>query len=93
VLPELGPTARHPLQLYAATFDLVLAGLLTRAAGRPGTLAAGAAVGFGAGRLVLEQLRDPAAMDPPLAGLWTAPTGAALALSVGMIALVRLRRR
>ena len=83
IVPELGPPARHPLQLYAAAFDLLLATMVARAGRPPGTRAARAAIGFGAGRLLLEQLRDPAAMDPPLAGVWTAPAGAVLSARRG----------
>jgi prolipoprotein diacylglyceryltransferase len=93
VSPEVDTLARHPLPLYAGVFDLVLAAALVRTAGPPGTLAARAAVGFGAGRLALESLRDPAAADRLLAGLGTAQAGALLVLAGGIAATLRRRRQ
>jgi prolipoprotein diacylglyceryltransferase len=92
VFPELGPPARHPLQLYSAALDLALAGTLVAWRGPPGATAARAAVGLGVLRLALETLRDPAAADPPIAGGATAPLGALALVLVGLVATVRLRR-
>jgi prolipoprotein diacylglyceryltransferase len=92
VFPELGPPARHPLQLYSAAFDAILAALLWRTTGPPGTTAARAAMAFGLGRLVLETLRDPAAADPPIHGVDTASAGAVLMLVGGIAATAWLRR-
>src|SRR5262245_32560999 len=52
VFPELGPPARHPLQLYSAGLDAALGGVLLRTRRSPGVTAATAAVGLGGGRLV-----------------------------------------
>ena len=92
VFPELGPPARHPLQLYSAALDLSLAGLLLGSHGPPGTTGARAALGLGLLRLLLETVRDPAAADPPVAGVGTAPLGALLLLVAGGVATVWLRR-
>ncbi len=92
VLPDLDSLARHPLQLYSAALDLLLAAALVRTGGGPGAVAARAAVGFGAGRFVLELLRDPSAADRAVAGLGTAQAGALLVLAGGLTAMVRLRR-
>jgi prolipoprotein diacylglyceryltransferase len=92
VFPELGPPARHPLQLYSAAFDGLLAAVLWRTSGPPGTTAARAAIGLGLGRLALETLRDPAAADPPIGGVDTATAGALLLALGGMVAAARLRR-
>jgi len=92
VFPELGPPARHPLQLYSAGLDLALAGLLFRWSGPPGTTAAYATIGLGLVRLALETLRDPAAADPPLGGIGTAHLGAVLLLTAGSAATVCLWR-
>jgi len=92
VFPELGPPARHPLQLYSAALDLALAGALGAWRGPPGATAARAAVGLGVLRLLLESLRDPAAADPPLAGIATAPLGGFALVLAGIVAMARLRR-
>jgi prolipoprotein diacylglyceryltransferase len=92
VFPELGPPARHPLQLYSAALDLSLAGMLLASGGPPGTTAARAALALGVLRLLLETVRDPAAADPSIAGVGTAPMGALLLVVAGLVATVRLRR-
>src|SRR5262245_30856785 len=92
VFPELGPPPRHPLQLYSAFLDLALAGALVAWRGPPGATAARAAVGLGVLRLLLESLRDPAAADPPLVGIATAPLGALALVLAGVVAMARLRR-
>jgi len=60
VFPEVGPPARHPLQLYSAGLDLLLVAALLRTSGPPGAVAARACIGLGVVRFVLELLRDPA---------------------------------
>ncbi len=92
VFPELGPPARHPLQLYSSALDLVLAVALVVRGGPPGATAAHAALGLGIVRLLLETVRDPAAMDPPVAGIGTALLGALVLAVVGAVASLRLRR-
>ena len=92
VFPELGPPARHPVQLYSAALDAVLGGALLRTRRSPGVTAAYAAVGLGAGRLALEMLRDPAAADPLWGGLRVAQAGALIMTSLGVVAAIRLRR-
>jgi phosphatidylglycerol:prolipoprotein diacylglycerol transferase len=81
VFSELGPPARHPLQLYSAAGDLALvAGMPPRAA-PPGTAARRACVGFGLLRAALECLRDPGTTDLLPGGLVTLPQAAALLLA------------
>jgi phosphatidylglycerol---prolipoprotein diacylglyceryl transferase len=92
VFPELGPPARHPVQLYSAALDAVLGGALLRTRRSQGVTAAYAAIGLGAGRLMLEALRDPAAADPLCGGLRVAQAGALIMTSVGVVAAIRLRR-
>jgi prolipoprotein diacylglyceryltransferase len=92
VFPELGSPARHPLQLYSAALDALLGGVLLRGSRPPGVTAAWAAIGLGAGRLVLELLRDPAAADALYGGLRVAHAGAVALLAGGCVAAVRLRR-
>ncbi len=92
VFPELGPPARHPLQLYSAALDFVLAGLLLASKGPPGATAARAALGFGVARLLLEVLRDPAAADVLAGGLRVAHAGALILCAGGIGAMVWLRR-
>ena len=91
VFPELGPEARHPLQLYAAVLDVTLAVLVARASGPPGLAAGRTMAAFGALRLGLELLRDPVARDPLLAGVATAQLGALLLLIAGLVVMRRVR--
>jgi len=83
VFPEVGPPARHPLQLYSAGLDLLLARGLLRSSGPPGVVAARACLGLGVVRFLLEFLRDPAASDPLGAGGLTQAQGGALLLITG----------
>jgi phosphatidylglycerol:prolipoprotein diacylglycerol transferase len=92
VFAELGPPARHPLQLYSAAVDAVLGGVLLRTRRPPGVTAAYAAIGLGGGRLMLEMLRDPAAADPLSGGLRIAQAGGLCLLIAGSAAAARLRR-
>jgi hypothetical protein len=92
VFPEVGPPARHPLQLYAAGFDLLLARALLRSGGPPGVVAARACLGLGVGRFLLEFLRDPAASDPLGAGLTQAQGGAVLLVTGGLLTWAQVGR-
>jgi prolipoprotein diacylglyceryltransferase len=92
VFPELGPPARHPLQLYSAVVDAVLASVLLRTRRPRGMTAAYAAIGLGGSRLLLEMLRDPAAADPLRGGLRIAQAGGLCLLLAGGVAAARLRR-
>jgi phosphatidylglycerol:prolipoprotein diacylglycerol transferase len=92
VFPELGPPARHPLQLYSAVLDAVLGSALLRMRRPPGVTAAYAAIGLGGGRLMLEMLRDPAAADPLSGGLRIAEVGALCLLIAGGAAAAGFRR-
>src|SRR5262249_56812538 len=65
VFPEVGPPARHPLQLYSAGVDFLLTAMLLRTGGPPGEVAARACVGLRVARVFLELLREPAPTDPP----------------------------
>ncbi|MGH7894124.1 MAG: prolipoprotein diacylglyceryl transferase [Candidatus Binatia bacterium] len=89
VLPELGPPARHPVQLYAACADLALAAWLAGAPGPSGRTACRAMVGYGVVRFVVETLRDPAATDR--LGAWglTVPQACAVVLALAGIVLGR----
>jgi len=79
VFPDLGPPARHPLQLYSAASDLGLVLLLSPRAAT-GTVARRACIGLGLVRFALEFLRDPAATDVLVDGWLTLPQAAALLL-------------
>jgi phosphatidylglycerol---prolipoprotein diacylglyceryl transferase len=92
VFPELGPAARHPLQLYSAAADLGLVAVLPPRASAPGVVAARACVGFGIARAALECVRDPAATEPLLHGVTTLPQAAALLLAASA-ALICTRLR
>jgi prolipoprotein diacylglyceryltransferase len=91
VLPELGPAARHPVQLYSAALDAALGWALLRTRRAPGVTAAYAAVGLGAARLVLETARDPAAADALGCGLRMAQAGGVVLLIAGGAAVAWLR--
>jgi len=91
VFPELGPPARHPVQLYSAALDALLGCVLLRRRRPPGMTAAYAAIGLGAARLVLETARDPAAADALAGGLRIAHAGGLCLLSAGAAAAARLR--
>lgn len=86
VFPEVGPPARHPLQLYSAGLDLLLARALLRSSGPPGVVAARACLGLGVVRFLLEFLRDPATSDPlGASGLTLAQGGALLLVTGGLL--------
>lgn len=93
VFPELGPAARHPLQLYSAVVDVALARAVARIDAPPGAAAAWSAIGLGAVRLALESFRDPAAADTLAGGLGSARVGAAVLVAGGLTALLRVRGR
>jgi len=86
VFPELGPPARHPLQLYSAACDLGLVLVLSRRAAA-GAVARRSSVGLGAVRFALEFLRDPTATDMLVDGWLTLPQAAALLLVVAALGL------
>jgi len=87
VFPEVGPPARHPLQLYSAGVDFLLTAMLLRTGGPPGAVAARACVGLGVARFFLELLRDPATSDPLEGSGLTLAQGGALVLAVlGLLA-------
>jgi phosphatidylglycerol:prolipoprotein diacylglycerol transferase len=93
VFPDLGPPARHPLQLYSAAGDLALVPLVAAGAAR-GAATRRACLGFGLLRAALELLRDPGTTDMLPGGLVTLPQAAALLLAAGAaIAAARLRLR
>ncbi len=79
VFPDLGPPARHPLQLYSAVGDLGVFLLLPPATTPRGTVTQRAAILFGLLRTALELLRDPATTDT-LTPWLTRPQAAALLL-------------
>ena len=92
VFPEVGPPARHPLQLYSAGLDLLLALALLRGGGPPGAVAARACLGLGAVRFLLELLRDPATSDPlGASGLTLAQGGALLLVIAGLLMRLLMR--
>ena len=83
VFPELGPPARHPLQLYSAACDVGLVLVLSR---RTGSVRA-ACAGLGVVRFALEWFRDPAATDTLVKGWLTLPQAAALVLVAAAVGL------
>ena len=91
VFADVGPSPRHPLQLYSAAADLALVALLPARASVPGLVACRALVGFGIVRAALELLRDPGAADR-LLGATTLAQTAALALAVGAAVVGRRLR-
>jgi phosphatidylglycerol:prolipoprotein diacylglycerol transferase len=60
---ELGAAPRHPVQLYEAAVDGLLALGLVRGPVAPGVASARAMIGYGLIRIVLETWRDPAGID------------------------------
>jgi phosphatidylglycerol:prolipoprotein diacylglycerol transferase len=92
VFPEIGPPARHPLQLYSALADALLVAALPSRARVPGTVACAGIIGFAIVRAALETLRDRATTDALVPGWLTLPQAAALALAAGALACrARLR--
>ncbi len=93
VFPEVGPPARHPLQLYSAGLDFLLAAALLGNTEPPGAIAARACVGLGVGRFFLELLRDPATSDQlGTTGLTLAQCGALVLVASGGLAAWRATR-
>ena len=93
IFPEVGPPARHPLQLYSAGLDFLLATALLRNGGPPGAIAARACLGLGVVRFLLELLRDPATSDRLGAtGLTLAQGGALVLVALGGLAAWRATR-
>lgn len=90
VFPELGPPARHPVQLYETAVDLAVAWHVARVRGHAGTAAGRAMVGYALGRVLLEPLRDPAGTDVARLGL-SVVQWCAIALVVGGAALTMRR--
>jgi phosphatidylglycerol:prolipoprotein diacylglycerol transferase len=69
---ELGAAPRHPVQLYEAAADALLAFWVARGSLEPGVATARTTIGYGVVRLVLETWRDPAGVDllpPPIPSL------------------------
>jgi phosphatidylglycerol:prolipoprotein diacylglycerol transferase len=94
VFPEVGPPARHPLQLYSAAADLALVALLPARARPAGMVIRRACLGFGLVRAALETLRDPATTDLLPGGWLTLPQGVALVLAAAaVVAPFGLRQR
>jgi len=85
VLPDLGPPARHPVQLYETGGDLLLA-VFAGGATSSGAAVRRAAVGYALLRAGLEAVRDPAVTDR-LAGGWI-PLAPAVALLLAAVVLV-----
>ena len=94
VFPEVGPPARHPLQLYSAAADFGVLALLPRRSAPTGVAACRTALGFGIARAALECLRDPATTDALAHGVVTLPQAMALLLVAGALWIARgLRHR
>lgn len=87
VFPEVGPPARHPLQLYSAVGDLALLLLLPRRDAPTGTAFRRLAAGFALLRFLLERLRDPATTDRLPGGWLTLPQAACLLLLAAALCL------
>jgi phosphatidylglycerol:prolipoprotein diacylglycerol transferase len=88
VLPELGPPARHPVQLYEAAANAAVAWSVARVRAPAGVPTGHAMIGYAVGRLLLEPLRDPGGTDVAGLGLsvvrWCA---AVLVVAGGMLVL------
>ncbi len=91
VFPGAGPLPRHPSQLYEAGLEgvalfLVLAVLIRAGAlRRPGLVAGGFAIGYGAARIACELFREP---DPQLGFLFGGATmGMLLSLPLILVGL------
>lgn len=80
LFPALGPTPRHPLQLYSAAGDFVVAAMLLACVAPPGAITRRACMGLGVLRFALEVFRDPGATDLLAGGRVTVPQAAALVL-------------
>jgi phosphatidylglycerol:prolipoprotein diacylglycerol transferase len=99
VVPALGGPPRHPLPLYSAALDFVVAGATMRVGGaaghgaRAGRAARLGLVGFASGRFLLEFLRDPAATDPLPGGLTLAQMLCVLLLVAVLVAVFLGYRR
>jgi len=63
VLPAVDLVRRHPVQLYAAAADCLLAVWAAAEPSRTGRATWRALVGYGCARIVLETWRDPAGSD------------------------------
>jgi phosphatidylglycerol:prolipoprotein diacylglycerol transferase len=87
IFPELGPPARHPLQLYSAVADLTALLRLPRGA-TPGTTARAVALRFAVARIALDTLRAPAAADVLPGGLTLAQV-VALVVAIAAVAIPR----
>src|SRR5262245_699998 len=86
VLPDLDAIPRHPLPLYDAAGDLLLASLLARLPLEPpGRVARLGIGGYGALRAALECLRDRSAAEPLFGGWCTVAQLAALGLLAGAL--------
>jgi phosphatidylglycerol---prolipoprotein diacylglyceryl transferase len=94
VLPDVGSIPRHPLPLYDAAGDLLLARALARLplkpAGRVARLGIG---GYGALRAGLECLRDLGAAEPLFGGWCTVAQLAAILLLAGALVASGLTAR
>lgn len=100
LVPEMGPFARHPSQLYEAALEglllLVVLAVLVRRVGfrQPGLLTGVFALGYGLARIVSEFYRDPDEEWGFLAGHWLT-MGMALSLplvAIGIWLILRARR-
>jgi len=89
VFPELGPPARHPLQLYSAAADVALLLALPARARVAGEIACRGLLGFGVLRCALECFRDAGATDFVVRGWLTLPQAAGLALALAASFAVR----
>ena len=90
VFPALGLPARHPVQLYEAAVDVGLAWWCGRASGPAGVTVGRAMIGYGLGRVLLEVLRDPGAVDLVTArGPSVVQTSALVLVAVGLRLVLR----
>lgn len=90
VFPDLGLDPRHPVQLYEMAVDLALAWWCVRGRVATGRTTGRAMIGYGVGRLLLEPLRDPGAIDVVAAhGPSLAQWAALVLVTVGMRLVAR----
>ena len=93
VFADLGPSPRHPLQLYSAASDFALVLALRPVRAVVGATARRAGIGLGLVRFALEFARDPGATDALVRGWLTLPQAAALLLVAGAAFGLRARPR
>jgi phosphatidylglycerol:prolipoprotein diacylglycerol transferase len=91
IVAELGAAPRHPVQLYEAAADALLALWVVRGPVAAGMATARATIGYGLARIVLETWRDPAGIDLLAPGLPSVVQCFGSMLVVAGVVLLRAR--